>query len=148
MTDEIAEINASISMYQLRLDDMDRINGLSSNTVDEDETDISAVKVMSEEEKALLETSVLEHLEALINKQNALGDEFGEMLDAYTKQEINENTISVTEQNYKTPSLVSGAFAKKLIKTAGPICVLGFTVCMIMLLVSIRKEEKAQQKLQ
>ena len=144
LTDEIAELNATISMYQLRLDDMDRINGISDSEND-GETDVSAVQVMSDEERQRLEANVANQLEALITKQNALGEEFGKMLESYSNQEINEKTISVTEVRYKTPKLISGAFAKQVIKTAGPVCVLGFIVSMTMMLVSIRKEEKAQQ---
>ena len=144
LTDEIAELNATISMYQLRLDDMDRINGISDSEND-GETDVSAVQVMSDEERQRLEANVANQLEALITKQNALGEEFGKMLESYSNQEINEKTISVTEVKYKTPKLISGAFAKQVIKTAGPVCVLGFIVSMTMMLVSIRKEEKAQQ---
>ena len=147
LTDEIAELNATISMYQLRLDDMDRINGIT-DTVEESETDVSAVQVMTDEERQMLETSVVNQLEALLNKQNALGEEFGKMLKAYSDQEINKNTISVTAVRYKTPKFISGAFAKQVIKTAGPVCVIGFIVCMTMMLVSIRKEEKAQYGMQ
>ena len=147
LTDEIAELNATISMYQLRLDDMDRINGISAS-VDDIETDVSAVHVMSDEERQTLESNVVNQLTALLTKQNALGEEFGKMLKAYSDQEINENTISVTAVRYKSPKLVSGAFAKLVIKAAGPLCVLGFILSMTMMLVSIRKEEKAQQGMQ
>lgn len=147
VTDEIAELNATISMYQLRLDDMDRINGITYSA-DESETDVSAVQVMSDEERKSLETSVANQLTEVLNKQNALGEEFGKMLKAYSEQEINENTISVTDVRYKTPKLISGAFAKQIIKTAGSVCVVGFIVCMTMMLVSIRKEEKAHNRMQ
>ena len=116
--------------------------------MDDIETDVSAVHVMSDEERQTLESNVVNQLTALLTKQNALGEEFGKMLKAYSDQEINENTISVTAVRYKSPKLVSGAFAKLVIKAAGPLCVLGFILSMTMMLVSIRKEEKAQQGMQ
>lgn len=147
LTDEIAELNAIVSLYQLRLDDMDRVND-KSGTTDKSEMDVSTVQVMSAEEREALEASVQRQLETLITKQNSLGEEFSELLDAYSAQEINEKTISTNKVRYKTPTLISGTFAKRVIKTAGPICTLGFIICMIMMLVSIRKEEKAQIRLQ
>ena len=67
------------------------------------------------------------------------------MLDAYAAQEINEKTVSVTELKYKTPKLLSGAYIVKVIKTAGPFCAVGFMVCMVLLINSRRKEEKARK---
>ena len=43
---------------------------------------------------------------------------------------------------YDTPKILSGAFIIKCIKTAGPICALGFMVCIILMIISRRKEEK------
>ena len=64
------------------------------------------------------------------------------MLEAYTAREINEKTVSVTAVKYKAPTILSGAFAVKAIKTAGPLCAVGFMVCMVLLIISRRKEEK------
>jgi uncharacterized membrane protein len=43
---------------------------------------------------------------------------------------------------HKKPSLLSGEFAVRMIKTAGPLCAVGFMVCMVLLIISRRKEEK------
>lgn len=62
----------------------------------------------------------------------------------YNTREINESSVSFTSVKYKAPSLLSGAFAVKLVKTAGPICMVGFMVCIVLIIISRRKEEKAK----
>jgi hypothetical protein len=66
------------------------------------------------------------------------------MLDAFNAQEINEGTIAVISRKYEAPGLLSVAFLKKIIMTAGPVCVLGFMLCLVLLIRSRRKEEKLQ----
>ena len=60
----------------------------------------------------------------------------------YPEEEMNERTIAVSEVEYDTPSLISGAFIKKAIMTAGPLCALGFMVCLVGIILSRRKEER------
>jgi hypothetical protein len=85
---------------------------------------------------------VEQKIEQLTNKKEMIADEFAEMLDAYTAQEINLRTVAVSTVKYEKPSLFSGAFIMKTIKTAGPICAVGFMVCMVLLIISRRNEEK------
>ena len=65
------------------------------------------------------------------------------MLDAYTAQEVNERTVSVSGLKYKTPSFFSGAFVVEAIKTVVPLCVVGFLTCILLLIVARWKEQKA-----
>ena len=65
------------------------------------------------------------------------------MLDAYNAQEINDMTVAVSNCRYSAPKLLSGAFIKNAIKTAGPLCALGFMLCMILIIRSRRKESRA-----
>ncbi len=65
------------------------------------------------------------------------------MMDGYTAQEVNERTVSATAAKYNTPKILSGAFIVKALKTAGPICAVGFMVCLV-LIISRRKEEKSK----
>ena len=143
ITDRIAEINAKITLYQARLDDMKAATSKIVKVNTEEETDAAAVETLTVRELAELKDTVEKKIQALTEKKDAIVDDFAAMLEDYTAQEINEKTVSVTKVKYQAPKIVSGAFAVKAIKTAGPICCVGFVVCMILLIVSRRKEEKA-----
>lgn len=141
VTDKIAETKAKIALNQMWLDDM--TGAINSSTLKTDEEDAATVEQLSAKEQTALQETVEEKIRALTEKKNAIVNDFAAMLDAYTAQEINEKTVSVTAVRYKTPSLLSGTFIVKAIKTAGPICAVGFMVCMVLLIRSRRKEEKA-----
>ena len=93
-------------------------------------------------ERKALQEDVEKKIAALIAKKNGITDEFLAMMDGYTAQEINERTVLTTAAKYNTPRILSGAFIMKALKTAGPICALGFIVCLVLIIVSRRKEEK------
>ena len=143
ITDQIAEINATISLYQKRLDDMLGVTERSS--VLSDGEDATAVEAMTAAERKLLQEDIEKKIAALIEKKNGITAEFTAMMEGYTAQEINEKTVSATEAKYNTPKILSGAFIVKMIKTAGPFCAVGFMVCMVLLIISRRKEEKAEK---
>ena len=143
VSDEIAEINATIALYQARLDDM---AGTAKAEEPADETEAAAaVEELSAAEKAILRSDTEVKIRKLSAKKDSVANAFAAMLEAYTAQEINEKTVSVTDLRYKKPNLVSGTFIVKAIKTAGPICAVGFMVCMVLLIISRRKEEKARK---
>ena len=146
LTDKISSIRAKIALYQSRLEDM---NDAAENpsialrmTAEDGEEDVTAVEPMTEEEKQALQADVEKKIQALVTKKEAITADFVDMMNAYTAQEVNERTVSATAAKYDTPKLLSGAFAKKALKTAGPICAVGFMVCMVLLIISRRKEEK------
>ena len=143
VSDKIAEINATITLYQARLDDM---TGAASVKTEDESEDAAAVEMLSKSELKALTETVETRIQELTAKKNAVAADFAAMLDAYSAREINEKTVSVSGLKYKAPSLLSGAFIVKAIKTAGPICALGFMVCMVLLILSRRKEYKAIQK--
>ena len=145
VSDRIAEINAKIALYQARLDDMTGTAAKAGETTNEAE-DVTAVEELTAAEKAALRADVEKKIDTLQAKRDAVRNEFAAMLDAYAAQEINEKTVSVSELKYKSPSILSGAFIVKAIKTAGPICAIGFMICMVLLIISRRKEEKALRK--
>ena len=144
VSDEIAEINATIALYQARLDDMTGSAAKSAETADGTE-DVTAVEKLTAEEKAALRADVDKKIQSLRVKKDNVRASFATMLDAYAAQEINEKTVSVSELKYKSPSILSGAFIVKTIKTAGPFCAVGFMVCLVLLIISRRKEEKARK---
>lgn len=141
ISDKIAATNAKITLIQARLDDM---TGAAANEKQTGENeDAAAVEQLNVRERAKLQTSVETKIQALVTKKDAIESDFAAMLDAYSAQEINERTVSSTAVKYKAPSLLSGEFIKKVLKTAGPICAVGFMVCLVMIIRSRRKEEKA-----
>lgn len=144
VSDEIAEINATIALYQARLDDMTGVAAKAAEAAGEAE-DVTAVEELTAAEKALMRSNTEVKIRALTGKKGTISNDFAAMLDAYAAQEINEKTVSVTELKYKTPKLLSGAFIVKVIKTAGPFCAVGFMVCMVLLIISRKKEEKARK---
>ncbi len=141
VTDKIAETNAKIALYQSRLDDMTGVAATAAQATEGAE-DLAAAEELTAREKKQLQETVEKKLEALIAKKNEIEADFSAMLEAYTAREINEKTVSVAAVKYKAPTILSGAFAVKAIKTAGPLCAVGFMVCMVMLIISRRKEEK------
>ena len=145
VSDRIAEINAKIALYQARLDDMTGTAAKAGETSSEAE-DVTAVEELTAAEKAALRADVEKKIDTLQAKRDVVRNDFAAMLDAYAAQEINEKTVSVSELKYKSPSILSGAFIVKAIKTAGPICAIGFMICMVLLIISRRKEEKALRK--
>ena len=145
VSDRIAEINAKIALYQARLDDMTGTAAKAGETASESE-DVTAVEELTAAEKAALRADVEKKIDTLQAKRDVVRNDFASMLDAYAAQEINEKTVSVSELKYKSPSILSGAFIVKAIKTAGPICAIGFMLCMVLLIISRRKEEKALRK--
>lgn len=144
VSDQIAEINAIIALYQARLDDMTGAAAKAAEAAGETE-DVTAVEELTAAEKAALRADVEQKLDMLRAKRDDVRSDFAAMLNAYAAREINEKTVSVSELKYKTPSLLSGAYIVRLIKTAGPFCAVGFMVCMVLLIISRRKEEKARK---
>ncbi len=156
VSDEITEINSRIATYQLKLSDLLKESDNASTSVAAhnggQETTTDDVVEMTEEEiaeaaqeaerLARAQTIALEkNIEALAEKGGVVLDDFRQMLDAYNAEQINELTVSVTRYDYDTPSVFSGAFVKKAIEVAGPICALGFMLCMALIIASRKRQE-------
>ena len=105
--------------------------------------DVSAAAELTEAELNQLNKTTEDQLTALRTMKDTISNEFADMLKAYTAQEVNERTVSISNQTYKTPTYLSGAFVVKVIKTAGPFCALGLMVCLALLIRSRRREKKA-----
>lgn len=149
LTDEIAELNAKIAKNKEKLEDLN--GGAAAKTEsgaetagEEAEAAVPAAKSAEDTEKA--NASAEKRIQRLKAKQDAITRDFIAMLDAYSGQEINEKTVSVSGLKYQAPSLVSGAFAIRALKTAGPICVVGFMACLVLMIISRWKEEKAKKQ--
>ncbi len=81
------------------------------------------------------------NIRGLVADRDAILADFKAMVDAFNRQEINELTVTVKGYDYEAPRLLSGAFIKKAIKTAGPLVALGFIVCTALIVISRKKEE-------
>ena len=165
VADGITEINYQIATYKLLLSDLvteetsepEQTASQQSDgetvTGEEGAASAETVAAMTEEELAAaaaeaeqLTNARREQLEARINallsESDAVLSDFKAMIEAYNSEKINDTTVTVTEYKAFSPSLLSGSFIKTAIKTAGPIVVLGFMVCAVLIIISRKKEEK------
>lgn len=140
VTDKIAEKNAKISLIKARLDDMTGAAEKIKKVTEEE--DAAAVEQLNRREMEALRKTVEAKIETLVAKKDVIVSDFAAMLDAYSAQEINEKTVSVDKLKYKAPSLLSGKFIVKMLKTAGPLCAVGFMVCLVLIIRNRKKEEK------
>ncbi len=166
ISDDITEINSKITTYQLKLADLMK-QGEQKNTTtakqsaadqqaqDGTQTETMAVEEIQEltdeeiaaaaeaaEEAAKRQIASLDKgIATLVEKRAAVTESFRALLKAYEEQQVNEQMVSAFNYRYKTPKLLSGAFIKLVIRTAGPICAVGFIVCLILLIRSRKKEE-------
>ena len=105
--------------------------------------ELEAMAKVAEENAAKKITALEANISALEAKRETVMTDFANLIQLYNDKYVNDMTVSVFGYQYKAPSLLSGAFIKQVIKTAGVFCVIGFIVCMILLIHSRRKEEKA-----
>lgn len=149
LTDSIATINADIAKYQALLDDMTSNKATAKSTetagqaTEMTEEEVSTSVDLTEAELRQLTETTEKQIETLTAKKARVTSDFKTMLDAYAKQEINERTVLLSGLKYKAPSLLSGKFIVKAIKTAGPICALGLMVCLAWMVLSRWRARKA-----
>lgn len=79
----------------------------------------------------------------LTAKRDKIMAGFAEMVKAWNDSRINDLTVSVSESSYKGQSIISGAFVKKGIMTAGPFCMLA--LMGILVVVIVRNSRKAKE---
>ncbi len=160
VSDGITQIKSRIETYQLKLSDLlkntarQTVQPVPENTMQtgetEDEAEQALPKMTDEElartaaaaeEASAYQVAALERdIRTLLGKLDAVNKTFTEMLRAYNEQELNEATISIFSYRYDIPKVLSGAFIKQVIKCAGPLCAVGFMVCMVLLIRSRKKE--------
>ncbi len=100
--------------------------------------------LVSDEERAYRKEIVEKGIDSAVVKLTAITDDFAAFLQQYSKREMNDNTVAITTVKYDTPKLFSSSFLKLALKTAGPFCAVGLMVCLVLLIISRRKEEKAK----
>ena len=79
----------------------------------------------------------------LTAKRDKIMAGFAEMVKAWNDSRINDLTVSVSESSYKGQSIISKAFVKKSIMTAGPFCMLA--LMGILVVVIVRNSRKAKE---
>jgi hypothetical protein len=112
--------------------------GAAENVYQPTPEEIAEAEKRLSSQRAMLE----ENIRALTADGDAVIADFQAMLEGYNAQQINELSVSVTGPVYKTPKILSGSFVVHAVKTAGPIVALGFMLCMVLIIVSHKKEEK------
>ena len=103
---------------------------------------------LTDEEKQELRArqiaTLQDRMSKLSQKAAEILTDLNTLLKAYNEQEMTEDTIRLLSVKYNAPKLLSGAFVMKAIKTAGPLCAVGFIICLILLIRDRRKESKVQ----
>ena len=139
--EKIADLNKELAQTQLKLADIRSEATVETEETAEGEMAVSASTV-SEEEYEAQKTVVEKSISTALNKLRAITDSFSATMTAYSKKEMNDNTLAIAEVEYDSPKLLSGAFAKQLIMAAGPVCVLGLLVCIVIMINSQRRTRK------
>lgn len=135
VTDQIAKVKERITLYQDRMKDI-------NETVDASAEGAVSSGTKTQAEIKALRVSTEKKLEELTTKVNAVTTDYTAMLKAYSEQQINDETVSMTTVKYHTPSIFSSSFIMLALKTAGPFCAVGFMACLVLLIRSRKKEEK------
>ena len=138
---EIAEKNKELAEIQLKLSDITGKTQQAAEKTEEAEGTAEAI-VISDEEREAQKAVVEKGIASAIAKMDKITEDFTAYLKAYSEQEMNDRTVAITEVKYNAPKILSGAFIKQAVKTAGPICVLGFMVCLVLIIISRAKEDK------
>lgn len=168
VADDITDINSRISEYQLKLADLigedafaDQKADVASveadaasveadagqtaeealtDVVEMTEAEIAQAAEDAERETQAQKDTLEKNLSALVEKGQGILNDFKAMLEAFNQEQINELNLAATSVRYNAPRVLSGAFVKKAIMVAGPICTLGFLACMLMIFISRKRE--------
>ena len=160
VADGITELGSQITNYTLMINDLlsstaalrpdeleEELPPETTEGAEENETagmpeklspeEIAAVEQRLNSQRAVLE----ENIQTLVSDGDTVISEFRAMLESFNAQQLNNLTVSISGLTYKAPKILSSAFIKLAIKTAGPIVALGFMVCMVLIVISRKREE-------
>ena len=154
LADEISDIQSRISLYQLRIADLTGQSGEATETDAQSgeastavTTPVSASTRAASVAQNTEQTAALEaDIQSLYDQRAAILTDFAALINAYNDQELNDSTVTVSGVKYYSPSLLSGSFIKAFIKTAGPICAVGFMLCLLLIIISRLREGYDDQK--
>ena len=159
VADGITDLKTKIATYTTKLSDLFNDQSAATGVSDtasaqgtEEGTEINLLEMTEEEIAALSQAAsdallqknseMEKNIDLLVEKYQAIMLDFSSMVDAYNDKIINEATVEIAKERYYTPSLISSHFILTMIKVAGPICSIGLIVCMIMIIVRIKKEQR------
>lgn len=159
VADDITDIKSRIESYRLLLADMTGggaetdSKGAKSAANDEQISEIEVAEMTYDEIEALSKaadeaiaekTSALEaNISILVEKQKSIMADFARMISAYNAQILNSSTVEIASGEYYAPSLLSARFLLRVIKTAGPVCSVGLIICLVLIIISRKKEQAA-----
>ena len=89
------------------------------------------------EQLAALEAEIA----SLEEKIAAIENDFNNMLAAYNELQLNDGTIAVSNTQLVSKELISGSFIKTGIKCGGPFVSIGIMICVVMVLLDMKKKE-------
>ena len=106
------------------------------------EEEIAELTAAAEEAKKAAVSNLKADIAKLAANREAIMKDFADLIALYNSQQINDLTVAISAVKYEAPSVFSGAFIKQTLKVAGPFVAVGFMVCLVLLIISRRKEEK------
>ncbi|MBQ8094040.1 MAG: hypothetical protein IJ242_10760 [Clostridia bacterium] len=153
---DISEVTANITLYQTRMNDMSKLSNIAKTESEHTNSEINDTGTAASADPITLDnlTETIEAAEGVSGRQigilqrqidsissekDRIVADFQALLTAYSDQQINDGTVTVSDIKYTTPSLVSIDFIKKAIKTAFPFCVAGFILCILSMLPELKK---------
>lgn len=151
IADSIADLKKELAEVQLKLGDIvgaaaAEIIAAVTDAETAEETEATGVTetavTLTEEEREAQKAVVEKGIAAALSKYNTITEDFSAFLKAYSEREMNDSTVAITPVKYSTPKLLSGAFAKSAVKVAGPICVLGLLICIVIMIASQGRAKK------
>ena len=166
VTDLIAELRSRISTYSLRMNDLmgktkeEEKNEEPAETTEEgtaetgtveEETELTKKEIteaaaqaeeLNKQQVAKLEKNIA----TLKEKTDAVIAEYQKMLEVYNEERLNNVSVYVSNFQYRTPKLLSGAFFKAVIKEAGPIGLIGVLICLMMTFTVKRRKARADEE--
>lgn len=145
IAEEIAELNKKLAQTRLKLSDIQGPQAPAAAEGEAGETadPAAAAPALSDEEREKQQAAVDRNIAALLAKRDAVTADFAALLKDYSESQMNDTTVAVKEAKYNAPKILSGAFAKQVVKTAGPLCAAGLMVCLVLLIISRRREQRS-----
>ena len=152
VADDITDINSKIEQYMLLMNDlMNNKTGHSTPFAAEIENGENTVQLSNEEieersERIAQNTALLEKDILYVSETHQkIKADFSDLIKAYNGANINEKTVQVIPNRFSSPSLISAEFLISAFKTVAPLCALGFMVCMVLIMIDRKKEQKIMQ---
>ncbi len=113
-----------------------------SNEISAESESVTEKAVVSQEDYDKYIADLEASIDILQTRREEIMKTFAELIALYNEQQINDLTVVVSKIKYDVPKLLSGGFIKQTVRVAGPICAVGFMVCLVLIIISRRKEEK------